>query len=137
MAPQPLPRRLLKYTGQQPRGSGHVQSNESQHKRDKGINVPMAMHLECMAQKQRLVLLSHHVLSSLIQSSVQLLKKLINPKENFFHVDNANEKFTTYGLVYKEFHHGPGFDCLYLISKGLFKNSLRENNNKVFNHCYP
>lgn len=62
--------------------------------------------------------------------SVQLLKKLINPKENFFHVDNANEKFTTYGLVYKQFHHGPGFDCLYLISKGLFKNSLRETNKK-------
>lgn len=92
----------------------------------------MAMHLECMAQKQRLVLLllSHQVLSSLIQSSVQLLKKLINPKENFFHVDNANEKFTTYGLVYKEFHHGPGFDCLYIISKGLYKNSLRVNNKK-------
>lgn len=32
------------------------------------------------------------MLSSHIQSFVQLLKKLISPKGNFFHVDKANEK---------------------------------------------
>lgn len=72
MAPQCLPQQLLKYTGQQPYVSGHVQGNKSQHKRGKGINVSMAIHLACMDQKQRLVLLllSHQVLSSHMQRSV-------------------------------------------------------------------
>lgn len=87
-----------------------------------------------------LLLLSHPVLSSHSSSSVQLLKKLISSKGNFFHVDKANGKVTIYVLIYEQFHHGHGFDCLCLISRGLFKNSLKENKtNKKngFNHFYP
>lgn len=53
-----------------------------------------------------LLFLSCPVLSRHILFSVQLLKKLISPKGNFFHVDKANEEVAIYGLIYEQFRHG-------------------------------
>lgn len=50
MAPQSPPQQLLKYIGQQPYVSGHVQGSRSQYESGKGVNVSMAIHLEYMDQ---------------------------------------------------------------------------------------
>lgn len=140
VASQSLPHQWLKYSGQQPCESGLVQSNESQHRRGKRINVPMVMPLQCMVQKQNWSYCYCHV--KCCQATFCLLysfwKSQLAQREASFMWTRLMKRLLFMASFMNSFIMDTVFDCS-LISRGLFKNSWKENKTKwnVLNHFYP